>query len=162
MIDKNGKLFGLVNVIDLLIVVVVVAVLGAGIYKFGIQPASNDEAVIEDSEVHMVVKCRVQPEEAARQLAVGQKLVAKNAFQTAEIIDIKVEPAMWVAWTAEGKAVNTVHPIWKDITVTIKDSASENSPVVRIGGQEARCGKEYILKTNTFELPGIVYDIEFQ
>lgn len=164
IIDDKGRLFGKMNIIDLFVVIVVLAVIAAAAYRLvpRSKPAAPAEAAAT-GDVYVTVMARLVPEEVGEQLAIGDKLVAKGTYTSAEIVSVDVTPAMWVAWTADGTGVNTVHPIWKDVTVVIKDKGSPSNPIVKAGGQEARTGlTTYLLKTQKVEVPATVLDVEFK
>lgn len=164
IIDEKGRLFGKINIIDLFVVIVVVAVIAAAAYRFGpFRKAAAPVVVQTEGEIYVTVQARLCPEEVSGQLAVGDKLVAKGAFTNGEIVSITETPARWVAWTDEGVGINTFHPFWKDVTVVIKDKGNASNPIVKVGGQEARTGMiTFLLKTQKVEVSATVLDVEFR
>lgn len=165
MIDKKGKLFGLVNVVDLVVVLVIIAVAGAVGYKmFSSRVNVEQGTTVSEGDKYCyvtVVASQVVPE-IADQLKVGEKLVANNAFTDAEIVSIKCEAADYVGVNAEGKAVKSKHPMWKDVTCVVKEKINPKSVILKVGGQEVRVGFSYILKTQTVETNSRVRNIEFK
>ena len=86
----------------------------------------------------------------------------KQQYTDAEIVDIKVQPAAYIGVNSEGKAVYSEHPLWKDITVVIKEKVDPSNITLKVGGQEARVGFSYIVKTQTVEANAKIRGVEFK
>ncbi len=165
ILDEKGKLFGIINLIDLVVLLVILAVVGAaGYYYVGRKVVSN--VPVEKQDVYVTVNCILVPEESALALVPeGDEqihLVAKNAFQNAIIDTVSYRDSDYVGEDAQGKPVLGAHPLWKTVTVVIKDKASKADPIVKVGGQEARIGYKYTVKTQKVEIQGTVTQIEFK
>ena len=63
---------------------------------------------------------------------------------------------------SEGKAVYSEHPLWKDVTVVVKEKVNPKSVILKVGNQEVRVGYSYILKTQTVETNCKIRGIEFK
>ena len=100
--------------------------------------------------------------EVAEGLKEGDKLVANNAFTDAEVVSVDVAPAAYVGTNSEGKAVYSEHPLWKDVTVVVKEKVNPKSVILKVGNQEVRVGYSYILKTQTVETNCKIRGIEFK
>ena len=59
--------------------------------------------------------------------------------------------------TDEGVIVDAKDPTQKTIRFEIKSTVASDTPVPKIGSQEVRTGRTYIVKTQTFECSGTVY-----
>lgn len=164
LIDEKGKLFGKLNIVDLIVVVIIVAIIAAVVVRFtssklnanGLNPAS------EDQYCYVTAFASLQVPEVAESLHVGDHIVAGGKYTDAEIVDVKVEPAAYVGVNSEGKAVYSEHPIWKDVTVTIKEKIDPSNITIKVGGQEARVGFSYIVKTQTVEANAKIRGVEFK
>jgi Tfp pilus assembly major pilin PilA len=165
MIDKKGKLFGLVNIVDLIVVLLIIAVVAAIGYKLFSSKlnAQNGTTLTEDDQYCYVtvVASQVVPE-IAEQLHEGDKLVANNAFTDAEIVSVKCEDADYVGVNSEGEAVQSKHPMWKDVTCVVKEKINPNSVILKVGDQEVRVGFKIILNTQVVETNSRIRDIEFK
>lgn len=164
IIDEKGKLFGKINIIDLVVLLVIICVAGAVVYRIVGGSATGSDVAVANKDVYITVKCRMIPESAALTLQneEGIKLVAKNAYQNAEIVSVEYEASDYIEPDADGNPVWGKHPIWKDARVTIKDSISPTNPVITVGGQEARIGYKYTVKTQKVEIQGTVDEIRFE
>lgn len=164
LIDEKGKLFGKLNIVDLVVVVIIIAIVAAVVVRFtssklnanGLNPAS------EDQYCYVTAFASLQVPEVAESLNIGDHIVAGGKYTDAEIVDIKVEPAAYVGVNSEGKAVYSEHPIWKDVTVVIKEKIDPSNITIKVGGQEARVGYSYIVKTQTVEANAKIRGVEFK
>lgn len=154
-IDDRGKLFGLINPIDLLVLLLVLLV-GTGVY-YKTQTAGT---FVEPSKVKVsVLLSWLRPEEAIS-IKTGDILVANGNYTDVKITDVKLEPARTVNVTDEGKSILTTDPYRKDVTVIIEGQMPITSPELKFGGQDLRRGKEYFIKSQTYEYRGYPLDIE--
>ena len=142
---KNGKLFGLINVVDLIVIVIVlavIAVLGAAI----LGDTATDVVSVKVPCNAEVIIYGVTPEvadEAVRQELVGERLVSGNEYMDANITSLDIRD-------------NAQDAYFKDIIVGITTQVAPETASPKIGSQELRAGKEYIVKTQTFECTGII------
>lgn len=165
LIDEKGKLFGKVNLVDILVVILVVGlVAGVGVRLTSKKLNANggNPLTSKDQYCYVTVFSSLVVPEIADNLKVGDKLVANNAYTDAEVVSVKSEPAAYVGVNSEGKAVYSEHPIWKDVTVVVKEKVDPSSVILKVGNQEARIGYNYILKTQTVETNCKIRGIEFK
>ncbi len=164
LIDEKGKLFGKLNIVDLVVVVVIVAIVATVVVRFtssklnanGLNPATPDQYC------YITAYSSLQVPEVAEALKVGDHIVNSGKYTDAEIVDIKVEPAAYVGVNSEGEAVYSEHPLWKDITVVIREKIDPSNVTIKVGGQEARVGYSYIIKTQTVEANAKIRGVEFR
>lgn len=147
LVDEKGRLFGKINLIDLLVIVLVLAVVAAVGWKLVGKKAAA--AVSDDQhELTFTVLFEDQPAEVAQfaETQVGRQLVNNAKRIPAEITGV----------SASAIADETRH----DLYVTVKATATFSGNVWKVGSQEVRVGYEYILKTSEFELTGIISGME--
>jgi len=146
ILDKNGRLFGKLNLIDLaVILVIVVAVAALGMKLFG-----NDavEAVTSpDVKITYQVVCEDVPqavadyctEHSGGQLLSSGKLL--NAYITGcEAVEMPDETI--------------------DLYFTMEGTASYSGNTYALGSQEVRVGMEHLVKTSDIECEGIICSLE--
>ena len=147
LVDEKGRLFGKINLIDLLVIVLVLAVVAAVGWKLVGKKAA---AAVADNEHELTftVLFEDQPAELAQfaQTQVGRQLVNNAKLIPAEITGV----------SASALADETRY----DLYVTVKATATFSGNVWKVGSQEVRVGYEYILKTSEFELTGIISGME--
>ncbi|MDD2484068.1 MAG: DUF4330 domain-containing protein [Eubacteriales bacterium] len=162
LINEKGKLFGIINAVDLIILIAVVAVLGGiGWQLFGSKV--NDAVSPQVELIAEVVIIGTPPRimnEIERQDLVGEKIVAGNEFLNATIEGIAFEDYIIQATRDDGVIVDAVDPSKKDVVVTIKTTVPKGTPSPKIGSQEVRAGRTYIVKTQTFECSGTIRYVE--
>lgn len=162
IIDEKGKLFGLVNIVDLMVILVIIALIAVVAIRV-VSPkrnAAGTSVINGKQEAYATLYVQNAVPESLDILKVGDKLVANNAFTTAEIVSIESKPADLITTDAQGNAHNVSHPLWLDLIVVVKDEVNPSNPILKIGGQEARVNLPLILKTQKFEANSKVRKIE--
>lgn len=150
IIDEKGRLFGKLNLIDLLVIVLVLAVVFAVIWKTVGQKAV-ESASTQALRVEYTVLCSETPKEICNfaQTQVGEKLLNNAVLLDAVITACHAEP---VDPTAPDGTQN--------LFITIEASATTANNIYKVASQEIRVGYEYNVKTPCFELPGVICDME--
>lgn len=162
IINEKGKLFGLINVVDLLILVAVCAVAGAILWQIAgdrvndaVSPQAELTAVVIVPGVHPELR-----EEIERQDLVGEVMVSGNSYVNAYISDIWLEDYTMEVETADGQLVEALSPTKKDVYFEVKTTVAKDTASPKIGSQEIRAGKTFIIKTQTFETSGTICYVE--
>ena len=148
LIDEKGRLFGKINLIDLLVVLLIVAVLAAVVWKLGGKKAAAAVTGTEKKAVYTVEFEDVSADIAEYAKTQTQKtLVNDSKLIAAVITDVQTEP-----YANDFDHVR--------LYITVEASASFTGNVYKVGSQEVRVGYEYILKTSEFELTGLISALE--
>ena len=164
IIDEKGKLFGIINIVDLLVAIVIIGVIAV----IGIRLTSSERnaegqnPLDSKKEIYVTLYGNSIVPEALETLKPGDKLVANNVFTDAEIVSVDMEPAAYITTNSDGEAILEEHPMWKDITVVIKDTVNASNPILKAGNQEVRVNYNFILKTQQFEANCKVRNIELR
>lgn len=158
LIDEKGRLFGKLNIIDLVVVVLILFLAAAVGYKV-VSPKVATSPTAQ-GEVTAVVKCTFRSDSVVNSIKVGQQLVYGTDFiPDAYITDVKSNPADYVTTDSQGKIHIEKHPVLKDIYVTIKVKTNTNAPILKVGTQDLCEGKKFTLKTQTTEIDGSVENL---
>lgn len=162
IVNEKGKLFGLVNLVDLIIAAAVICLVGAIIWQLAGDKVS--EAVSPEAEMTVVMKVAgCHPDlvaEAQRQDPVGQHLISGGVVLDAYISDFWVEDYVTQVESASGEIVDSQDPSKKTLCFEIKSSVPQNTATPKIGSQEVRSGMTYILKTQTLSVIAIIYYLQ--
>ena len=156
IINEKGKLFGVINVVDLLVLVAAVAVLAGIGYKLFAPQISE----ITSQPVKMTTVVRVRGAtpflvtEVQRNDQVGKHIVSGNSFTEAVITDMKIEDYVQQIQTADGQIVDATDPSKRDLVFTIETTIPKGTASPSIGTQEVRAGRTFLVKTNDFEVSG--------
>ena len=156
MMDEKGRLFGKINLVDLLIIVVVIIVAAV----VGVKFLGGGESAINHSKTHItytVLVENVQPAVYENIQAVLEEgpstLMASGELldgQVTAVTAVPHEESVTVSTTANA----VVLPVGRgllDLTFTIEANVV-NPITTELGTQEVRIGKTHIVKTDTFEL----------
>ena len=113
IINEKGKLFGLINIVDLLVLIAAVAVAaGVGYKLFAPQ---IKESVQPQVELTAIVRVRGATPflvtEVERNSQVGKQLVSGNSYVNGTIEDMKIEDYAQQVTTADGRIVTAVEPL---------------------------------------------------
>ncbi len=152
MIDEKGRLFGKINIVDLLVIlVVVIAAVVLGMKFLGGSNAINPKTTkvtytVLVENVHPSVYENIQEH-------IPSQLMASGELLNGQVVGVTAAPhEESVTMNTAGNAV--VVPIGSgllDLTFTIECHVV-NPVTTEIGTQEVRIGKKHIVKTDKFEL----------
>ena len=164
MIDEKGRLFGKINIVDLLVILVVViaaAVLGMKFLRPG---SSTNTAGGATAVTYTVVVENVRPEVYENvQKYVPSTLMASGELLDGQVVAVTAVPHMEnvVLNTESGTQLVQVEQKNLDLTFTVECNVL-NTITTEIGTQEVRVGKTHIVKTDKFELVGVVSDCSWE
>ena len=166
MIDEKGRLFGKINIVDLIVIlVIVIAAVVVGMKFLG---GGNGNSAINPNKTpvrYTVLVEGVQPEVYEN----IQKYIPGQLMASGELLDgyvtgvTPVEGRVHTATvnTADGTLEIPVNEGKLDLIFTIECNVV-NSITTEIGTQEVRVGKTHTVKTDKFELiNGIILDCDW-
>lgn len=167
MIDEKGRLFGKINVVDLVILCVIAAV----IVVIGTKLAGRGTGLPGGGEgvglQYTVLVPRVPQEvydAVVRQVDAGPEkntLMANGDLLTGSyVVSVSSTPYKTAVEAADGTFVVSEEPGYVDATFVLK--AVVTNPITQaVGTQEVRIGKTHIVKTQVFELMnGTILSVE--
>ncbi len=159
---KNKKLFGKLNIIDILILLILIAALVfVGVRLFG----GNDGGTAtklptSEPNLRFTVLCAQLPRELAEEtvsalqgedVVVGESIVtSRRIFNSNSLLDAEI-----VSWDIIEKDGDLV-----DLHLTIEAASIVGEGTYTVGKQEIRVGVEYSVKTTRVELMGQVLSME--
>lgn len=163
IINEKGKLFGLVNIVDLFVLLAILAVAGGVCWK--LFAPKVQEAVSPQVEMTSIMRVRgASPfllAEIERNPQVGKEIVSGNSYTDAVIDSMTIEPYTIQIQTADGRVVTATDPDKMDLVFVVKSQVTKNTPAPKIGTQEVRAGRTFILKTNDFETTANIDSVDF-
>ena len=165
IINEKGKLFGLINLVDLFVLIAVIAVVAGVGYKLVAPKVA--EAVSPQVTMTTVLRVRGATPFLVEELQregndqVGKKLVSGNEYVDAEIKSLTVEDYVQQIPTADGRIANALDPSKKDVVIIVESQVRKDTPAPKIGTQEVRAGRTFIIKTNNFETTANIDSVEF-
>ena len=157
ILNEKGKLFGLINIIDLGVLLVILVIVAGGIWYV---KRDAPVQIVNTKDYYVTLKTEAQPVEVLDALEIGDRFYYGSSFLDVTITDIKFEPAKIDVQTAEGDIVVKPHPELKDIYVTVCVKSPANEPMIYIAQTHATVGKSIALKTDRVEVVSVVTKIE--
>ena len=162
IINEKGKLFGIINIVDLFVLVAVIAVVGAILWQLAgdrvcdsVSPQKELTAVVVVAGAHPDLVAEVE-----RQELIGAQMVSGNSYINGYIDDIWLDNYEEQNPSADGTLVSSIDPVKKDIFFQISTTVAADTASPKIGSQEIRAGKTFIIKTQTFECSGVIYYVD--
>ena len=155
LLDDKGKVFGLVNIIDLIIVLVILLVATGAYFRFSNQGAGGKPATVEFE----VMIQHIRPD-LAQTIRVGDKMVSGSSYTGVTVKDVQIKPGYSINVDARGQRVESIDPYLKDVYVTNTGTTTLSSATINMGGQDIRVGKDYFVKSRDYEFKGTVVRLE--
>ncbi|MEW6522495.1 MAG: DUF4330 domain-containing protein [Bacillota bacterium] len=159
MIDKRGRLFGFINVLDLAILLVLAALVAGVTYRLvymgaGAQPGAEERP----ARLTVLVEDVRQPTVDA--IKVGDVVRDHdNSMVFGTIVKKEVRPAQRVVTTADGRLVLANPPDRFDITLEIDARALVTQDAIVIARKETRIGSQVRIKAQLFSVMTTVMGI---
>lgn len=156
IIDKKGKLFGIINIIDLFILIVLGSIIVFGVSRMrGPQVVSSGtkEGIIryEISDVRDIT---------VENIKVGEPIYHYDkGTYIGEIARMDVRP-LKEKLDYEGEWINAVVPERYIVTIDVKADINENDQYYTAGGEQTRVGIQYRIKNKSFASFGVCIGVE--
>lgn len=141
-IDEKGRVFGLINIVDLLVIVLLVAVIAAGaalVLGTGEEPS-------EEEEQYVTLEMNSQPEYIAEEIQEGDQwdpeggtLTVTDTYMAASSSDDNVD--IWIQAKINGTTI------------------SNDTEVIALGDTPVRLGERLELNTDRYSAGGTITDI---
>jgi len=154
VIDEKGKLFGLINIVDLLVLLAILLVIGGAAYKIKGQKGSDTARTVRAT----VLAPALRPEMLTG-IKVGDRMVSGSSFTDVVIKEIEIRPAFMITTDSQGQRVEAYDPYLKDLIVVVEGKTVISGGVINIGGQEIRSSKDYYIKSLTYDFKGMILDV---
>ena len=166
MIDEKGRLFGKINIVDLLVLLVVVIGVVVVAVKFVLPntPAGGGGS----SKTHLTYQVlveNVRPEVYENvQKYIPSTLMAAGEMLDGQVVAVTAEPReQQVNMSTSGGTALVIPVNQGNLNLTFTIECNVVNPITsEIGTQEVRVGKNHIVKTDKIELgSGVIIDCEW-
>jgi len=158
LIDKKGKLFGIINIIDLAVVLIIAVLIVGGIYRF---KQSDTEVISNDQKAVVTIEISEVRQPTVDALDTGDELYHYDRGQYfGKIVDKKVENFREPVETDDGKLVSADVPDKFNVILTVEANATNTANAIEIGGEQTRIGTQFRLKNKMVAVFGTIFDIE--
>ncbi len=159
MINKDGKLFGKISIIDLL-VIAVIAAMAAGVYMRFFKTPEKVEVKTEKLTYTMkVTDARIYTMEALEEK--GDIYDADTKEKLGTIKDVKIDTAKMTNLTDKGEAVEVEYPERYTAILTIEVDGNVNANGYYTQSNEPICvGSVKYFETKYVATTGVIMDIK--
>lgn len=146
-IDEKGRIFGKINIFDLIVLLALVIAVGAIGYKV-IKDRREASGKVPVKTYIVTVKASAMPDTFSEALLKDPRLYYDNErFVNAKVVDVREEPAVIMVQTADGRLVEAISPDLKDVYIDIEVVDSQEPPDIRIGRYAVAVGGKVTVKT---------------
>lgn len=152
LLDEKGRLFGLINIVDLTILILAAALI------FGLYNKFQTMAKPQNQPVIVQVLCRGVHPDIAGQVAPGDKMIANGSFVPLELKSVSAAPARITYSVPKGgpELVSGVDPGLRDLTITLQGVATSLTADLTLYGQEIKAGRSFVIRSQTYQLEGTI------
>lgn len=158
IINEKGKLFGIINVIDLSVLLILALLIVGGAKRMKTKPiiVSEETEAIVDFQVTDVRMASVE------NIVVGDPVYHydKGGY-LGEIIEVSYEPYR-EPLEKDGEWINAVVPEKYIVDFKVEASVKDNPDVILVGGEQTRIGTQYRLKNKKIAFFGTVLGFEIK
>lgn len=158
LVDEKGKLFGLINIVDFLVLLAVLLVLGGAAYK--LKGGTGGDTASKTVRV-TVLAPGIRPE-MLTSIKVGDRMASGSSFTNVVIKDIKIRPAYSITTDSAGRRVEATDPYLKDLIVVVEGKTTISGATINLGDQEIRRSKDYYIKSLDYEFKGMILDVTIE
>lgn len=146
IIDKKGRLFGLINIVDLLIIILLLALVAVGVKRFG-----NKAAVGEATTKKGLITAEIKDvrDVTAKNVKVGDPIYDYDkGTLIGKILTAEVEPYKDKT-EYQGKFFNSEVPGKYRVIMTIDADVKETQDFYQVGTEQIRVGAEMRIKNKS-------------
>lgn len=157
VINEKGKIFGLINIIDMCVLLMVLLIIMGGFKLFGNRWAK----VQPNGEVYVQLEVSNVRQATIDGLKIGDELnYYDENIEFGTIEEKTVEPFIDNIQTDDNKLVATEVPNKYVINLKMKCKAYITEDVIVINGQHTRIGNQFSVKNRTVSVQGTVLKVD--
>lgn len=163
IMDEKGRLFGKINIVDLIVVVFMLSFMSMAYYGYRIM---TSEKIIPDKE-HSIVEVSFQAiiSEVAQAMKEGD-IGGNKALGERGVLEkiVSIKPASFLILPylegESGNAKMTSHPFMKDVTVKLNLLCTKKDELLYYSDEPVKIGSPVIFSTNLYDATGVIMSIE--
>lgn len=162
LLDEKGRLFGKVNILDLIVIILIVLVVAFFLYKYAFAPQTD---FAQDCLVTLVWG-NVEPD-VTNWVKVGDRATDGKGNTVLEVAEVTIRPARVPVTTADGQMVIVEHPHLKSVIIKAHAPKIAKTGLFEIKGQELKIGINVIVQMDSpvlgspYKFSGLCTGIEF-
>lgn len=159
MIDEKGRLFGKVNLLDLVVVLAIVAVVG----RFGLKAAMGREAapVGEDKAIQVTLRFGAVAQPTVDYVKPGLELFdSKSNTYMGKVVRVSTKPAVVVTNSEDGRVYEHLSKDRFDHYVVVEGPGRVAPNGVTLNGLEIKIGRTNFVKAQLWAGYGVTWEID--
>ncbi|MTI48646.1 DUF4330 domain-containing protein [Sporosalibacterium faouarense] len=164
LIDDKGRLFGLINYIDLAIVLVVVVLIGGFAYYKAGSGDGNNVVQQTETEQELTIKYFVNgiKDVSVDSVEKGDVFSVLSSGNTiGEVVDKIVEPATMTTTDEKGNVIESEIPGRYNLTLIIKTKGLVTNDKIKAYNDEVHVGQSIIIRSRMITFLSTIYGIEY-
>lgn len=160
VLDDKGRLFGVVNIIDLVLVIALIAVAMAGVSLVTNRAPTTVVARADKNIAYDMVVRQIRPEQVGY-LRVGD-VVKRHLTQgiVGTIAHTEVSVAESIGIDSEGRQKISLSPRDKDVFLTIEATGRAGKDIIAVGNEVIKVGDKFDIDTRMFTGEAIILGME--
>jgi len=152
ILDERGRIFGKVNVVDILVLLVIIAVV-----VFAVVRMTGSTSQTVPVQVTYTV-------EAVRQATVDQLQAIgtvrdEGGTVLGQVESVSVQPTLEEFMTPDGELKAFDSPVFSDVNIVVLGDGRVSGSTVRIGSVPMRVGKKITLVGTGYEVQTVIMDV---
>jgi hypothetical protein len=148
--DKKYRLFGVINLIDLAVVIAVL-VAGFAVYRV-LSPAPTETGSATGKEVHYTMLCPTLRGVTTDQIKVGDGLYKTSGKPIGKVTAVRSVPTPSEAWDSASGSIRPYNSgVYKDILIDAVVTGTPTKTGVAVGDLLLHSGSPIPIMTSTFE-----------
>ncbi|MCA0385726.1 MAG: DUF4330 domain-containing protein [Firmicutes bacterium] len=159
LLDDKGKLFGRINILDFIALIVVLFFVFVLYLNFSKQSLSSLGTVEEPVTGKIVVSIVMEPG-YYDVIKPGAQISEDKRYFDMEVTDVVVQPYMIATVDDQGKVMTFEDPTQQEAIVTIEGEFIKKGAAYKLGKQEIRQGIKLYVESELFKYSGTVIDFE--
>lgn len=161
LFDQRGKLFGVINILDLFLIVVLLgALLFAGI-KFTQGDQINNIGQANKQVITYVLYNSNSHPFVLEKMNIGDTLrVVDTNVALGKIIEMDIDQAKHLVTTADGTMLLSPVPGKERIYITLEAEVNIVGDVATLGSMQLLVGNEFTVKGPKYKLPVLISDLD--
>lgn len=162
LIDEKGKLFGKINIIDLILGILVLCLVAGIGYKLFFAKPQDDGVTEETGIVQITFRAKNVVPEAANYVHEGDKLILGGELTKFEIVSVNAEAGKFVGMNSQGDISIASNPLYSELEIVVRAEAIEDGVGIMVNGEIFRVNQTMEIATPEFSTNAEIVGMEFE
>ena len=157
-LDDRGRIFGKVNVVDILVLLVIVAVVVFAVVRF--TSAGSEKLPLKVTYTVEAVR-EATVEAIQRSVPINASVSDEGGTVLGRVDRVDVRPTKVEYMTPEGELKAFDSPIFNDVEIVVRGEGSRSGDTLRIGSVPMVVGRKVTLRGSGFEVQSVIMDVRW-